>query len=141
MRALQTISIGAMCVWLAAGCTTLQPLETDSGEAQDPQQLAMLIQPDDHVEIITTDSVLHDLRVVSVSEVGVAGRPWVTGESAGRGATVVIPLDEIASISRYEVDGRRVAVNTAKGVGIVVAGAVVLAVVGAVLLIALLGGG
>jgi hypothetical protein len=119
---------------LIAGCTTLRPLDTSSGEAQVPQRLSTLIEPGDYTEIITTDGMSHDLRVVSVSGAGGAARPWVASNSYVLDATVATLLEEIRSIGRFEVDSRRAAINAGKDVGLVIVGAVALAVLVVVVL-------
>ena len=75
-----------------------------------------------------------DDGVVSVSEEGLAARPWEIGGSADMGATMLVSLDEIGSISCYEVDGKRALINLGKSAGLVVGGAILL---GAVLIVAL----
>ena len=132
MRTQRFLSL-VITAFLAAGCTTLQPLETDGTAGADPGRVAMMVQPGDHVEVVTTDGRVLDLRVVSVSEEGLAARPWEIGGSADMGATMLVSLDEIGSISRYEVDGKRALINLGKSAGIVVGGAILL---GAILIVA-----
>jgi len=90
------VSVLILCL---AGCTTLRPVGGTPCELQQRIVSGAVLKRGDHVVILTSDGRAHEFNVVSVSASSIDGRH----ES--------IPMDQIASVQKREMNGELTAMT------------------------------
>jgi len=110
-----TAGILLLVCCLLPGCVTLRPVDTDAVTLHREIRTGDLVKPGDTIRVITVDGVAQKLKVITVDEHAIRGRPPYTAQET---AITQIPIDAIVRMEIGEWSGEKAgtfAKETGKG--------------------------